>query len=458
MRAATPRIILTGNLRLPAIAASSRWLPLLPIMVAGLFLRLVYLPIVAYYGDLEHFASWVYTINRDGMLNFYNPIFRFATWDRTYPPLSTLLFGAVRVLYGGAPFPAMGMREPLYVALLKLAPMLCELLLIVAAYVWLNRRPVLRWVIPGLLAIYPGLIATTAWWGQYDATYVLCVVLALVALNRDRPLLAWVFFAVALLFKQPAIVLSPLMLVITFRRYGWRKTLLGIVVSGLVCLAAFAPFMLASGPVPALSPYLNASDVFPYLTNNAWNFWYSLASLNNGKPVHFEDRHYRDALMIFDLLSYKTAGLLMFGLYGLVIMARMWRDAPKRREFVWAAALFFGFFMFPTQVHERYLYPVAILSLLAVSQDWRMLWVALGVAFTYSYNILGVAIPYRDPKNQFGTETLAIPTALLNIALFIETAHLSWKEKAVRVAKPVVAQSHHREGGALVSPKPGQTA
>lgn len=403
-----------------------RWIVLLPIFTIALLVRWHYAPDPGYVGDLDHFARWVRVIDANGVLHFYDADLRFGVWDRTYPPLSTLPFEAIRLIYGGAPQSRAALQDPVYVTLLKLMPMLAELGLIVAVYVWLIERPVLRTVIPSLLAIFPGLIATTAWWGQYDAPFVLFVVLSLMAINRDKPLAAWLLFAVAVMLKQPAVVIGPLLLVLTYRRYGWRSALVGLAASGTLCAVIVAPFFLNSG-LDALSPYLKSSDAFPFLTNNAFNFWYAIASIHKGSLLQF--RQYPDASSVLGAFTFKEAGLFMFVVLVLLVMVVMWRRADEKKEFVWAAAMFMGFFMLPTQVHERYIYPAAVLLLIAVAQDSRLWIIAAGVAVTFTYNILAILVPNHYRSGTYGAEWLAFPTAIANIVLLVSILWIAVVER-----------------------------
>ena len=68
----------------------------------------------------------------------------------------------------------------------------------------------------------------------------------------------------------------------------------------------------------------------------------------------------------------------------------MWRQYVERREFVWATALYLAFFMLPTQIHERYLYPAAALSVIAIVQDRRMWAIALPLMLSFTSNIVAV--------------------------------------------------------------------
>jgi hypothetical protein len=198
-----------------------------------------------------------------------------------------------------------------------------------------------------------------------------------------------------------------------------------------ICGVILIPFILASGFQGALSPYLKAADIFPFMMNNAYNFWYILAFLNNGGQPTVFDKHYADALPIYGGFTYKFAGIIMFCAFILLLSIIMWRHAHKRYEFVWATALFLGFFVLPTQVHERYIYPAGVLALLAVVQERRMWWPAIILFWTFSYNVLGIAIPYKWPTVSSGSEVLSLPTALLNVALFIWLTYFLVKHQTV---------------------------
>lgn len=395
-----------------------RWLPLNLLLLLALFARLPSMAGYAHEADLRHFAEWMRLIDQRGVWQFYDAELRLDAQDRTYPPLATLSFAALAAANGYAPDPSFALDNPVFVILLKAFPVICELALVAAAYLWLIDRLRLRWLIPGALALAPGLIATSAWWGQYDAPFTLFLVLALMALNRDRPRLAWLLFAVAALLKQPAVVLTPVLLVVTLRRHGTRATLIGGFGGGALYVAASLPFIVNSGLEAALSPYLRASDAFPFVSNNAYNSWFALATLHKGSMMQFREPAFADTLTILGGISYKLIGLVCFGGFAGLIAVVCWRQAEQRREFVWAAALFFGFFMLPTQVHERYLYPAVVLLMIAVAQDRRLLGVAFAAIVTYSYNIYAITLDWLRDAPIIAPQGLALPTALLNGVLF----------------------------------------
>jgi hypothetical protein len=408
------------------------WRPILPILFLALAVRVVLMPVVGYKGDTEHFAYWVQQIHYYGLWNFYGDGLHTVAWDRTYPALSTLVFGFISVQF---PF-YFPNTSPAFAFMLKLFPVLAEVAMVAAVYYWLRNDKRLRIWIPLMLAIYPGLIATTAWWGQFEATYGVFLVLSLIAFNKDRPIWAWVFFGIAVLLKQPAAAMAPVVLALTLRRYGWRTVLTAGTVVGVMALLVMLPFMLVSGPQQALTPYIGAADAFPYMANNAYNLWYVGATLRMGHEVVAFLPYMSDAQMLIGPLKMKTAGMIMLGLFAILMGVIVWRNAEKRYEFVWGAAMFWGFFLFPTQVHERYLYPGAILVVIAIVQEPRLIWAALIGMLTYTYNICSVAFPLNWPSVTLAANILSIPVALINIGVFCNIMFYTLRPQSITESDP----------------------
>ncbi|MBL8162129.1 MAG: DUF2029 domain-containing protein [Anaerolineae bacterium] len=308
-------------------------------------------------------------------------------------------------------------------------------------------------LIPLLIAVYPGVIVTGVFWGQTDALWTLFVALALIAIERERPGWAWVCFALGVLTKFQAVYVFPLLLVLTVRRCGLRATITSLALGGLVSVALLLPFMLNSGIERVLRPFTVAVDFFPSTTVWALNLWYAVIPSNWGAHPALVYENIPDTLLLGPL-SYKQIGLLLLALYALLIIVAAWRRGDERRAFVWAAALGFGFFMLPTQMHERYLFPAALLLLLGAAQDWRLWLPALLTIFTYSYNVI---VPTHAPFEWLGVNLLftfgdvTLRTALLNLLIFAAVTwvaftdapesppHLYWKGLRLRIRTALAA-------------------
>ncbi|MCC7452363.1 MAG: hypothetical protein IT324_33485 [Anaerolineae bacterium] len=237
------------------------------------------------------------------------------------------------------------------------------------------------------LAFTPGLIADSVWWGQTDGVFSFFLLLTIYAVHRRWITASWALYALTILTKFQGIAVLPLLLILTWQRFGWRGMLRGIVVFAVMLLIGIGPFVLVSGE-GALRPYIQSVGKYPYISINAHNFWYWSLSpqydlRNFGQPT--------DTSLMFGPFTVRTVGFILFGIAAGLIALRAWLLPDRRDEFLLAAGLYTAFFMFSTQMHERYLYPAVVLMALAMVGS-RWLWLVwLGFAATVSRNILDSA-------------------------------------------------------------------
>jgi Gpi18-like mannosyltransferase len=305
------------------------------------------------------------------------------------------------------------------VLLLKLIPIASELAIIFILYHLLKGRRI-GVVFLLLLALHPGMLVTSAFWGQTDPIMTVLLILCILALKRERITWSWGIYAIALLTKFQAIVLLPLLFTLTFRRYGLSNLVRGVVVMIALCAVVLIPFWVGSGTL-ALRPYTAAIGTFPATTMYAFNFWHAVNPTNWAwhPPLLFASVADTSSLVMG--ISYRTGGLLLMGIYTLLICVNAWKNYPVNRDWLWAGTLYFGFFMLPTQIHERYLYTALIFLIFAAVQDRRLWWVILPLSFTYTYNVI---CPTHAPFVWFGINILfvlgdiSLNTALLNLLLF----------------------------------------
>jgi glycosyl transferase family 87 len=402
------------------------WLPLAVILCVAAALRFGYMRQPGFQADMVWNARRATAVYHVGLFNLYRVV------PSDYPPVYLSILGIVGAFQNwlGLPQPpiltetVMTLDDPTLMFLLKVFPVAGDLLLIGVVYAWLRRDRVWRWIIPGALAVTPALIFDSALWGQSDSLMVLLVVLSLIALNRDKPRAAWCFFAVGMLIKFQSVVILPLLLVLTFRRYGFRALAMGGVLALALMAALVLPFAVQSGPEAALTPYVGAVGAYPAATVNAFNLWYILTPHQPGTALPWPDDQSPDTLRLLGPLTMKQIGLLLMGSYALLIMATAWFRPDDRREFVLAAALYFAFFMLPTEIHERYLYPALVLLIAGIAQDRRAWPLAVGTALTFTYN-LGLVFDQHWLVTLF-----AVQASLINVALLVEVTRLALRGPA----------------------------
>jgi hypothetical protein len=408
-------------LRNPALLAA------LVILVA-LVPRLILLPMGGHPLDLErHYRASAFMID-NGFLKMYDsPI------GINHPPIGVLLYAGstwVWTVLGGD---ISGPYDPgdgwLNVAL-KAPKLLFEIALLVLAFYLVLRHAGVEWAafITCLVAFSPGNLATVAGKGQTDAMFVFFLVLSIWALKVRRPHLAWIAYAVGWLCKFQCIMLLPIMVLFTWKRHGWRVLIVDVIMFAATIAAGMLPFILTSGEV-ALFPYGRGSvDHFPFVTTTTYNLWYWVSGAERTTRT-------LDSTELALGISYFQAGMLLFCLVTALICLRVALLPERDDEYLVAATAGVAFFMFPTQIHARYLYTGLIFLALALWQHPRLIPVYLGFAITFTHNSfdtmhLGSALVYYPSKLFFWDETwTAVANTVLTVILLAAVLRPLWEAR-----------------------------
>ncbi len=412
----------------------------------GLALRLV-LALVAFPGqglssDLGFFESWATTLARVGPGAFYA-----TASSANYPPgymYVLWLVGAVGSLAGTG-------ADHATLLLLKVPAILADIgigaVLYVAGRRWLGVRA-------GLLAAALYLFNPVTWydsalWGQVDAVGALVMLVALVLLVEGWSEPAAAFAALSLLVKpQDAIILVVLVPVLVRRhllrpgsgpvpKLGPRRARLNEFLGGLfldqgprrlaTSLAAgaivgiallvpfditrYAPASLADVPVIGhvaglIGLFASDGGQFSYLTANAYNAWAlvgasPLASIIGGSGGSWTP----DLVVVFGGLEAVTIGVILLAGLGLLVVAGLLVRADRLAILLGFCVVAFGFYVLPTRVHERYLFPFfAVAPLLAV-EGARWTWAYIGAGLLNTINlhaVLGAPLSVGQAGGRFG--------------------------------------------------------
>jgi 4-amino-4-deoxy-L-arabinose transferase-like glycosyltransferase len=303
-----------------------------------------------------------------------------------------------------------------------------------------------------LAALSPPLFVNAAAWGQFDALLAVLVMAAVVALLHDRPVTAGALMGLALGTKLLAIVAVPALAVWTWKRFRVAQLALAIL-TGLAVLALLSlPYLLAGAGGRMLQAYIGAVDYYPVRTAEAYNGWYLLDRFDiavRGIPAPLARL---DSRSFVGPVTFREAGVAAFGMYLLMVLVGLARR-PTPSVLVFAAALsFFGFFMLPTQVHQRYLVPAAALLGMTAADSARRLALWAGVSLTAGLNqALDLARAVLDTAvraDPVAAATMSAPgyrgpirlaasaVAVFNIALFVWATRDYWREVVTASARP----------------------
>ncbi|MAS37058.1 MAG: hypothetical protein CL610_23865 [Anaerolineaceae bacterium] len=352
---------------------------LVVILLVGMLPRLWMLPISGFSLDLEQHFHWGLCGVEQGVFGVYN------CWPEvTHPPISptmlTLSMGLLQAT-GGDVITFDGNAAASF--MLKLPNLIFEIALICLVFVIVWKRYGAAWamLVTALLHWNLGWMIVTSWWGQNDATYTTFMLITGYLLTRKRPRWMWLAYALAWLAKFQSIMFLPVLVVFTLRRHGLRALIEGLLIYAAAFAAGVLPFLLGSGKM-ALNPFVGTVNLFPYITNGAFNMWFWVSGSSHLVLL--------DSLPFAAGLTYFQAGLIALSVGEAILCLRVWLLPERDDEFLVLAAANLSFFMLPTQIQLRYLYPGLVFLALAMVRDWRLIALYIGLSITFMYNVFDI--------------------------------------------------------------------
>ncbi len=222
-----------------------------------------------------------------------------------------------------------------------------------------NPQPTTHNFLPLLLSsiffLNPVVIIDSALWGQVESFGILFTIAAIILLFYKKPLLATAIFTVGTLMKLQNIIFIPLYFLFIFRYFDIKTTLKSFAVATMTFFLINLPFVLSNNMDKVLYLLTVNSDYFPWLSLNANNLWW-IAAAAKGMQI-------TDKITVLGILNAKTTGLLLFSSFYLLLMILLYKRPSARNLFLSFTMAIFAFFLFTTQSHERYSYPVVVLLL-----------------------------------------------------------------------------------------------
>jgi Gpi18-like mannosyltransferase len=362
-------------------------------------------PIPGYEVDLNTFSSWFSTAARYGPRVFYNMV-----WC-DYPPLNIYLFWGLGSIANTFSF----FGTPQIYNLIKLFSSLFDIATSAVIFIFLRKRLDFKKALlaTSLYAFNPAVIINSAIWGQLDAIYTSIILLSIIFILISKPKLSVIFLVLSLLTKPQSIAIAPLILFLIFTKYKW-KTIASSLLAGVATLfIVIIPFEW-SNPITFLTNiYFGAYEGYAYTTVNAFNLW-ALGGL-----------WVQDTLFLF-IIGWTLFGtLIAFALF--VLQKRLNYSRDLLVIFI-AFTLFLGFFMLPTRIHERYLFPAISILTLAIPfvKKVRPIYIISSVtlfinqAYVLYYLNLGTFISQGDP--------IVLIVSSINVILLMYVLSILWDE------------------------------
>jgi len=340
------------------------------LFVVGLLIRLILVFVSQFHPDILNHVDWGNRLWLYGAKDFYEQIF----WDVSWPnqPLGSIcLFGFIAKLYqlifswlwwlnlkiGVFPsfiFPFL--EAKLHTILLKLPFVLADLGiggLIYKIVLEMTKKKKAAILAAGLFLFNPALIYNSAIWGQTDSLVNFLALLGIYQLLKKKYFLGIFAFCLSLYFKLSLIIWLPIIILIIIRNREFKKAILSLILTSCFLILISIPFV-HHGNVFSWLWYLYTNRILPrqgnMLSGNAFNFWTLIYGI---------DFSLRESVVFLGTTA-KTFGRLLTAFFALI--STVFFVKKKRNDstdFLWLMILFsFASFLFLTNMHERYLYPI----------------------------------------------------------------------------------------------------
>ncbi len=324
------------------------------LLLFSFIVRVAFFPSPGYQIDTTDFMLWFQHAADGGIRTFYSNGY----WC-DYPPFNIYffwLFGSLAnalSIAGGTAF--------LYI--MKLPANLFDLATAFLIFAFARRYVSFKWSTVAMLlyAFNPAVIYNAAVWGQFDAIYTFFLVLSMFLVLKPDAKMQWtvlavVAFMLGVLTKPQSIALAPLFIYVGLRKLNlnWKGIAVSLTAAVATVFAVIAPFEW-NNPITFISDkYFGAYSTYNYTTLNAFNIW-AFGGMWRPDDV---------GIITPSIIGWIAfAALTALTLY---MVDKHYNTRSRDVIIIFAAiVMFFGFFMLPTRIHERYLFPaMAMLALL----------------------------------------------------------------------------------------------
>ena len=390
----------------------------LPIVMVGSFVVQVVVGATfkGFYYDIGTNMAWAYQAGTD-LFNIYN-----SASFIDYPPGMMYLWAPLAWLNT-----KLGGSYDALVLLVKIPGILANMGLAWLAYKWVGetKGKTFGFFALCLVAVSPLTILDTCLWGQTDSVLLLMVMLAIYFIQKDKYYLATICLGVAIMTKPQAIFTFPLLGFELLRRVIFCEkenrikrvveALLCIGLGAVVCFGICMPFSFKNGGVSWIFElFLNTAGEYNYASLNAFNFWSMLGhNTASGDTVWF-------------IFSFNTWGKIFVVIITAALLAFNLFTKSNHRVLLTALALNFGYFMFAPVMHERYIFPAAIIALfLALTADNKEIY-ALGGAITLTAIANIQDMLYLQQVNNWPYPQSSSEKSFVSLVSFINVAIFVW--------------------------------
>ncbi|MBL0104075.1 MAG: hypothetical protein IPP51_10195 [Bacteroidetes bacterium] len=349
-------------------------------IVLALLVFIVYLMITPLYShmyDASCWRNWIGIISEKGLGHCYES-------DINYLPGHLYIFKLLLLILPSAQY----LQNHLII--LKYISLLFDFggALLIASLAENSRTQILLFL---SIVLNISFLHNSMLWGQFDSVFTFFAFAFILAALRQKQLMSFLLYIVALNFKFQAILFFPLFFLLHVYQFILtpkpKKLLLNV---GILCVfqaVILLPWILAHSTNKILDVFHTLGGGYNYISVYAGNLWYLMVP---------GDLRWTGDSIIWMGLTLKSWGQIMslsfliLSLFPSMLAIFTYLKSKKRildQEIIFAigALSVMAFFFFNTQMHERYTYP-AFLFLAAYCYRSSQWWIYIVFSIAYFLN------------------------------------------------------------------------
>ncbi|MCG8405536.1 MAG: hypothetical protein MI923_10100 [Phycisphaerales bacterium] len=269
-------------------------------------------------------------------------------------------------------------------ALYKIPAVAADVILAALLFLLLVRRRPWRQAlaVAALYGLMPAVIHNSTIWGQVDAIPTLLLVISLEMARRRQLVWMTIVAALAVLTKAQSVMMAPLWLVVAIGWGRWDgRRWLAMLGSGLaVVVVVLFPFRFSLDGVA--EAYLGAANYYPFTHLNGFSAWFLKTPMTEPHLAEMSIWYASDLEPGFLGVRLRHWGLIgVFAVWAYAVVM-LWRRRCDDHTLAWAARVLpLAFFLWSTQMHERYLFPAIGVWAWSFyhSRRWWLAWIAIGL-------------------------------------------------------------------------------
>lgn len=338
---------------------------LIAVIVAGIFLRVSLVDKPGYIFDVGSFVNWGHQMQSSGVAGFYANSYDGYQYPPVVPSLVAVTF-SIFEKYSGE-------------TVLKYLTIVFDMILaLITMFVIFRSKYEKKYLLTTLVAIQPAFALVGAGWGQVDSILATFLVLsAMLAIKHKY--LATGLFIFCILVKPQAILAVVVYYLYILLSHGFKEFSRQAIFGAVLC--AVAEILMRKFFKVSIWPFISGSvGAYQNLSLNAFNLWWAIYG---HKSWEIKDT-------VGALVSFKSVGLGLFAVFVAPAIYYLKRIRKLEDLMLVMGYVYLAFFIFPSQIHERYMFVSLAFLAFAPLVDKKFFWPYVGLVASFLANIFAV--------------------------------------------------------------------